>query len=353
MLEELEDFRAEIDKIDEEIIMLIKKRLEVARRIALAKKKLGLDVTDPERERAVLASWTERARRESVPEDLAKNIAEFLIKYSKFVQRFAYGPPRNVALIGYGRMAKSIGGLLAKAGHRVIISGRRMEKAESLAKTLGCESAEVVEAIKNSEYVILAISRSALESGYVDTFSGHLKSRVVMDIASSKSGVFEKLTALSLQHGFSYISTHPLFYSVELPYGEKIVLIPSESGYSVLPEVIVFWESLGLEVIVSSAIEHEKAMAIQQVVPHIFLMAMNRVLSELWEILDVRAPERFETRNMRRLRESLETVAKNMDTVLEIQKHNEYARLAREIALRALIDVVRSVEGGNSDCDRD
>ncbi|MEM4427077.1 MAG: hypothetical protein QXV55_05810, partial [Acidilobaceae archaeon] len=59
------------------------------------------------------------------------------------------------------------------------------------------------------------------------------------------------------------------------------------------------------------------------------------------------------TRNMRRLRESLETVAKNMDTVLEIQKHNEYARLAREIALRALIDVVRSVEGGNSDCDRD
>lgn len=351
-MEELEDFRAEIDKIDEEIIMLIGKRLELARRIALTKRRLGLEITDPERERAVLTSWIERAKRENVPEDLARSVAELLIRYSKFVQRFAYGPLKDVALVGYGRMARSIGGLLVKAGHRVIVSGRRVERAKSLAKALGCESAEVTEAVKSSEYVILALSRSALESGFVDDLARHLRDRVVMDIASSKSGVFERLTALSLQHGFSYISTHPLFYSIDLPYGEKIVLIPSESGHRVLPEVVRFWESLGLEVIVSSVEEHEKAMAVQQVVPHVFLMAMDKARSDLRKALAVEGLERFETRNMRRLKESLETVAMNIDTVLEIQKYNKYARYAREVALKALIDVIRRVEGENDDCNR-
>lgn len=345
MLEELEDFRAEIDRVDSEIIKLIGVRMEIARKIARVKARLDLQISNSTREHAVIESWLKRARSNGVPEDLAREIAELLIKYSKSMQRYAYYKPKRVALVGYGKVARSIGELMVKSGHSVIVTGRSLEKAHSLAVELGCMSSGVHEAFESSEYIILAVSREAFDSGYVDEVASGFKGRVVMDVLSSKSGVFEKMTRLSLTHGFSYISTHPLFYPISLPYGEKVVVIPSESGLEVLDEVVGFWQSLGLDVVVSSYEEHERAMAIQQVLSHVILMTLDEARRLLSEKLEVKDVDRFETRNMRRLRQSIETVNSNIDTVLEIQRNNPYAEIARKAVIESLIRVIERIEG--------
>jgi chorismate mutase len=60
-MERLRDLRREIDEIDAELIRLLDRRVELARRIGRIKKEMGVEVHDHKREKEVL----ERAGRYS------------------------------------------------------------------------------------------------------------------------------------------------------------------------------------------------------------------------------------------------------------------------------------------------
>ncbi len=62
---ELQDLRAEINQIDEELVSLFLKRMNVAAEVAAYKKEHGLPVLDPARERALLARLSDRAGTEN------------------------------------------------------------------------------------------------------------------------------------------------------------------------------------------------------------------------------------------------------------------------------------------------
>ena len=51
---EIEDWRKQIDELDEQIVELICKRAEAAKAIGQAKQNMGLPVYEPQREQAVL-----------------------------------------------------------------------------------------------------------------------------------------------------------------------------------------------------------------------------------------------------------------------------------------------------------
>jgi chorismate mutase len=51
---EIEDWRKQIDELDEQIVTLISKRAEAAKAIGLAKRDKGLPVYEPQREESVL-----------------------------------------------------------------------------------------------------------------------------------------------------------------------------------------------------------------------------------------------------------------------------------------------------------
>ncbi len=72
----IDDLRKEIDEIDGEILELLRRRLEVARRIGLVKMELGLPVKDDGRERVVL----ERAGE-------FRSVFEAILEVSRDVQR--------------------------------------------------------------------------------------------------------------------------------------------------------------------------------------------------------------------------------------------------------------------------
>lgn len=66
---DLPDLRDEIRAIDEELLGLVRRRLEVARRVAEAKRKAGLPVLDPAREAAVVRYAGEFAREHDLAEE--------------------------------------------------------------------------------------------------------------------------------------------------------------------------------------------------------------------------------------------------------------------------------------------
>jgi chorismate mutase len=58
--EKIDSWRAEIDRIDEQLLALFNQRAHCAIEIGLLKRKLGVPIDVPEREAAIIAWMTER-----------------------------------------------------------------------------------------------------------------------------------------------------------------------------------------------------------------------------------------------------------------------------------------------------
>jgi monofunctional chorismate mutase len=78
--------RAEIDKIDAEIIKLLKKRFELSRGIGKIKRQLKKDIEDGNRDREVLNNYRKRADNK-LSEDFLEDLVRLILKYSKEVQK--------------------------------------------------------------------------------------------------------------------------------------------------------------------------------------------------------------------------------------------------------------------------
>lgn len=345
MIGDLEALRAEIDRIDEAIMEMISKRIEVSRRIGYIKRALGLPIRDPAREEDVERRWVEISRGKGVPEDLARGVVRMLIQYSIAAQTISRVGDKRIALIGYGGMARTLGEMISTAGYRVSVSGRDLEKAGSLARRLNCDYGEPGKVIPESDYVLLALSRDAFTKGYFDEISPFMRGKVVMDILSTKNTIYHIIESASVKQGFRYISTHPLFGPLSMPYGETIVLVPSPTGVSALNEVISFWSSIGLIPVVASYEEHEKAMAVIQVLPHIYMLALSEAIERLSRNLGI-DPGLYMTYSFKKIQDIIDRVKSNIDVVLEIQRHNPYAHEARKVGLETLFSIVGRVGGG-------
>lgn len=80
MDEELENLREEIDSIDKEIVSLIERRVEVAKKIGVIKRKKGLAVSDPAREKQVLKNASSET---GLDKGFVKNLFKSIMEYCK------------------------------------------------------------------------------------------------------------------------------------------------------------------------------------------------------------------------------------------------------------------------------
>lgn len=90
-MDELKAMRSEIDEIDEKLLDLYARRIDVARRIGEYKKARGMQVFDPEREKLLLAEKVERVRGTGL-ESGATRFFELLMSHSRHEQHLLMGP---------------------------------------------------------------------------------------------------------------------------------------------------------------------------------------------------------------------------------------------------------------------
>lgn len=77
----LDPFRAEIDRIDTEIVALLARRMEVVKHVIAVKKTEGLAALLPERVEDVVEKVTARAETEGVPPELAEKLWRLMIEW--------------------------------------------------------------------------------------------------------------------------------------------------------------------------------------------------------------------------------------------------------------------------------
>lgn len=85
-LAELARCRDEIERIDNEIITLLARRLSLGKRTGDLKRTAGLPILDPTREAAVIRRVTERAREAGLPPEPAREVFWQIVGMSRRAQ---------------------------------------------------------------------------------------------------------------------------------------------------------------------------------------------------------------------------------------------------------------------------
>lgn len=82
MSDTLANLREEIDALDQDIIALLGKRMQIVHRVAAVKQRENIPVVIPERIETVLAQSGEWAKAHNIDPDIARQIYRILIDYA-------------------------------------------------------------------------------------------------------------------------------------------------------------------------------------------------------------------------------------------------------------------------------
>lgn len=219
--QELDALRSEIDRIDLELVRLLSKREDVAREIGLTKRKDGLKVRDPERERKVVQKMVSLAGRLGADKKLAKEAAKLLIADAVAVQKEQPELPlegtKVLVVGGSGSMGGWTCRFLSNRGAKVKVwDPRGKRQGYTNVKALAPAAAE-------SDIIVIASPLGACPEELRLVLDAAPKG-IVMDFCSVKSHISGTLR-LAAASGVKVASVHPMFGPrAATPKGLNVVL---------------------------------------------------------------------------------------------------------------------------------
>ena len=87
MSNQLSSYRKEIDKINNNILNLIARRLRISKKIGDFKKKMGLKIFDKKREKQIFDKLKKDAKKKKLDPNYVLKIFQGIISYSREVQK--------------------------------------------------------------------------------------------------------------------------------------------------------------------------------------------------------------------------------------------------------------------------
>lgn len=269
--------RAEIDDIDHELIALLARRLNVVRDLSAVKRSEGKRVRDPERERNLLADRSQVAATLGVPEELVESLFRVVMRASREFQSSLnvelpmQTDPKTVAIVGgEGQMGKRLAGLFQRLGHRVLIADRGTPITP-------------VEAAERADVTVIAVPIDVTRA-VIEEVGPHVPAHaLLMDITSLKQ---EPLAVMLRSTEASVLGTHPMFGpGVHTLQGQRVVLCPGR-GEAWTDWVEQALQAAGLVTTRAQAEEHDRAMALVQVLTHFQTQVLGLTLARLGNPLE-------------------------------------------------------------------
>jgi len=327
----LKELRREIDRIDSEILELISKRFEISREIGNLKNSNGLKIYDPEREKEIAQKWKTEGKERGLDGEMLMPILDSILSFSKYKQEIQKDS-KKIVILGTGSMAEALGMLACSSGHAVYVTGRDREKAKELSAFIGAKL--LPEEGIAADYIILCVPPEALDKKLLALIA-NCKCNTLMDISSSKTEFWKKAMDLASEARMRLISLHPLFGIEDANTGSKIAIITDNCTAEEAEEVSRFWASTGLMPVKMSMDEHEKAMAVSQVLRHAYALGFYDSVVELSGRLHVDY-KKVATAKFGQMLENAESIKSEEWVAAEIAKSNPYSKTAYEIAERCL-----------------
>ena len=277
--------RAMVDALDRELLQLAARRMALVGEIAEYKRRHGVRIRDPRRERDVLEDRCRRAEALGLPRDEIESIFRLLLRASRDHQaalRAEVSPQleqRTVAVIGgEGKMGRMLVRLFGDLGHRVLVADVDTELS-------------TVDAARGADVVIVSVPITDTDA-VIREIGPHVAPRgLLMDVTSVKAA---PVAAMLEATQASVVGTHPMFGpGVHTLQGQRVVLCRAR-GDAWADWAAQMFSARGLVVTETTPERHDRAMAIVQVLTHLqtqtFGLALARSGLPLEETLTFTSP---------------------------------------------------------------
>lgn len=277
--------RAMIDAVDHEILQLLARRNAIVGEVAAYKRAHGVRIRDRTREREIIDDRRQRARALGLSPEVIESMLRLMLWASRDRQAAlrAEVPPdveqRSVAVIGgNGLMGRCMAGLFADLGHAVMVADLDTDLSPA-------EAASVADVVVISVPIDAAV-------GVIRELGPQVRPEsLLMDVTSVKT---EPVEAMLESSEASVVGTHPLFGpSVHSVQGQRIVLTPAR-GDEWHRWLVGMLQARGLLIKESTPQDHDRAMAVVQVLTHFATEVLGRAMTEvgvpLRDTLDFTSP---------------------------------------------------------------
>ncbi|MBU0637466.1 MAG: bifunctional chorismate mutase/prephenate dehydrogenase [Planctomycetes bacterium] len=268
----LEVLRVMIDALDREILQLLARRNGLVAEVAEHKRAHALAIRDHQRERELLHDRRQRAQALGLSPELVESMFRLILWGSRDRQAALKAEvpldlePRTVAVIGgQGGMGRCMAELFGDLGHAVIV-------ADTNTRITSTEAARL------ADVVLISVPIGVTEDVIRQLGPLVRPEALMMDITSIKTAPMQ---AMLESTSASVVGTHPLFGpSVHSLQGQRIVLTRGR-GDAWFDWARRMFHARGLSIKEATAEDHDRTMAIVQVLVHFATEVMGRTLADL------------------------------------------------------------------------
>lgn len=255
--DELGALRDEIDRIDRELVKLISRRSEAVREIGLTKRKDGLKVRDPAREKKVVEKMVRLAGSTGADKRLVKEAARLLIADAVAIQKEEHEHPLDRAKVLVVGGSGSMGGWTCRFMSN---RGAKVKVWDPRGRRKGYPSAKVLEpAVAEADIVVIASPLGVCPEELRAVVAARPKG-LVMDLCSVKSHI-SSILRLAAADGLLVASVHPMFGPrTPSPKGLNVVVCDCGSREATARAKRLFKEA-GANIVELYLEEHDRMMA--------------------------------------------------------------------------------------------
>ncbi len=175
-------------------------------------------------------------------------------------------PSHSIGIIGgEGRTGRQFARIFRSQGFDVRTTGSRTRRRNR-------------ELLRDCDIVVFALPLASA-AAIIRTESRFARrlDQLILDLSSLK---VREVKAMLRAKG-EVIGMHPLFGPMTEPKGETIILCPVRTGTETLDSLRSLLKRMGLKIVVMSPKDHDRLMAVVQVIPHLKSLLMAEVLKGL------------------------------------------------------------------------
>lgn len=265
----LTPIRNEIDQVDQQLIQLLAKRLELVAEVGKIKLEHGLPLYAPDREAAMIAARRDEAEKQGIPADLIEDVLRRVMRES-YISENQHGfkaiNPDIQKIVVVGGRGK-LGGLFvryfARSGYYVeVLGGQDWQNAESI--------------LNNADVVIVCVPIDKTVQ-VIEQLQPYLTENMILaDLTSVKAQPLAKMLEV---HGGAVVGLHPMFGPDIASMAKQVVACCNgrfADRYQWLLDQIRLW---GAKIEQIDATEHDHSMTYIQALRHFSTFAYGLHLS--------------------------------------------------------------------------
>ena len=264
--------RARIDEIDREVLQLLAKRMEVVREVAEYKKGRGAQVRDYEREHQMLVERRAQAQSLGLAPQPVESVYRQIMLASRDYQASlgaASTQPVEIKRVGvvggHGSMGRVLCGMFQELGHQVEVA--------DLGTELGVE-----QLARTSDVLVVAVPIQVTAEVIARVGPAMSPDSLLMDVTSIKT---EPMQVMLASTQASVVGSHPMFGpGVHSLLGQRVVVCPGR-GQRWQKWLVDNLQARGLVVTEATPEQHDRAMALVQVLTHFQTQVLGLSLARM------------------------------------------------------------------------